>query len=197
MFKATKQSVKNTTQVLILSFMTVAGFSQAAEIELALSSNSAAAELTADSSGVAAGGADLRLGLLFNEDNDYMGNAGLIVRGAAVGERPFDFGLGAGIYYASVNKPSSSVAALALGLGIKYIIPGSTPVSIGGNLFYAPDITTFSDADSLLDFRIRAEVDVLPNATVFIGYRGLSVDLIGSGNRDIDDNGHLGVRIQF
>ena len=175
----------------------LAGSAGAADLELALSSQSGAAELIVDSSTVASGGADIRLGLLFNENNDIIGHAALVVRGAAVGDRPFSFGLGAGLYYGGIDQPSASVAALALGFGMKYIIPGNTPVALGGSFFYAPDITTFSDGDSLADFRVRAEVDVLPSATAFIGYRLLTTDLTGGGTHDVDDDVHLGIRIQF
>jgi len=169
----------------------------AADLDLALSSQSGAAELIVDSSSIASGGADIRLGMLFNENNDVAGHAALMVRGAAVAGRPYNFGLGASIYYASIDDPTKSVAALALGFSVKYIFPGSTPIGLGGDFFYAPDITTFSDGDSLADFRIRAEVDVLPSATAFIGYRLLTTDLTGTTTHDLDDNVHLGIRISF
>lgn len=178
--------------VLALSSQT-----QAAELELALSNETAAAELIADSSSIASGGADLRLGLLFNEEDDILGNAGLIVRGAAVGERPMAFGLGAALYYGGVDIADAKVGALALGFGLKYVFPGNTPVALGGDLFFAPDITSFSDSDGLLDFRLRAEIDVLPSATAFVGYRGINVELSNGTDYDIDENVHLGIRFQF
>ncbi len=169
----------------------------AADLDLALSNQSAMAEIIADSSSIASGGADLHVGLLFNELNDVVGHAGLIVRGTPVNEHDVSFGLGAGIYYASLDKPNGNVGALALGFGLKYTIPGNTPVGLGGSIFYAPDVTTFSDGNSLVDLKLRAEIDVLPSATAFLGYRKLASDLTSGGEHKMDDNIHVGIRIQF
>ncbi len=169
----------------------------AADLELALSNQSAMTEVIADSASIASGGADIHVGLLFNEIDDVVGHAGLIVRGRPVNEQAVSFGLGAGLYYASLDTPSRSVGALTLGFELEYTIPGNTPIGLGGSLFYAPDVTTFSDGDSLLDLKLRAEIDVLPSATAFIGYRKLSTDLTSGGEHKMDDNVHVGIRIQF
>ncbi|HBS27095.1 MAG TPA: hypothetical protein DD827_08225 [Gammaproteobacteria bacterium] len=195
----TQNNLKTFKAALITSVVSLASpFAlQAAELELALSNETAAAELIVDSSSIASGGADLRLGLLFTEDDDYLTSAGLLVRGAAVGERPIAFGLGAVLYYGNVDGVDANVGALALGFGLKYVIPGNTPIGLGGEFFFAPDITSFGDTDQLLDFRLRAEIDVLPSATAFIGYRGINAELSGGGDYDIDENIHLGIRFQF
>ncbi len=169
----------------------------AVDLDLALSSQSGAAELIVDSSSVATGGADILVGMLFNENNDVVGRAALMVRGAAVAGQPYNLGLGAALYYAGIDNPSKSVGALALGFSAKYLFPGNTPVTLGADFFYAPDITTFSDGDSLADFRIRIEANVLPSAVAFMGYRLMTTDLIGAPTHDIDDNIHVGIRISF
>lgn len=195
----TKASKKPALKAAIsaLALTVLSNYSHAAELELALSNETAAAEVIADSSSIASGGADLRLGLIFTENDDFLGHVGLLVRGAAVGERPVAFGLGAVLYYGSIDKPDASVGALALGFGFKYIFPGNTPLALGGDLYFAPDITSFGDSDGLLDYRLRAEIDVLPSATAFIGYRAINVDLSNVGDYDIDENIHLGIRFQF
>lgn len=171
---------------------------QAADLELALSGESAAAELFMDSSSLASGGADIRFGLLFNEDDDLVGSLGLVVRGTPAGQQPYSFGLGAQIYMASVDSLDEGLTALALGGGVKYYIPANMPIALGGELFFAPSITTTGDGDSFLDFRVRAEVELLPSATAFVGYRSLSSEFDGDvDDYDIDDNLHLGIRLQF
>ncbi len=172
--------------------------SQAADFDIALSEETASLELIADSDVVGVGGADLLLGLFFNEDDDYMGSLGMLAYGApAGGEQPFSFGLGGKLYYAAIDKPDANVSALALGVTTKYHIPGNMPMSLGAELYFAPGITSFQDADQFLDARIRFSIDVLPSAAAFIGYRLTTVDFEEGGDVDLDENLHLGIRIQF
>ena len=172
--------------------------SEAADFDIALSEETASLELIADSDVVGVGGADLLLGLFFNEDDDYMGSVGMLAYGLPAGpEQPFSFGLGGKLYYASIDEPDASASALALGATTKYHIPGNMPMAVGAELYYAPGIVSFQDADQLLDFRIRFSIDVLPSAAGFIGYRLTTVDLEGGGDHDLDEKIHLGIRVQF
>lgn len=170
---------------------------QAADFEIALSQETASLELIADSDIVGVGGADLLFGLLFNEDDDIMGSLGMLAYGVPAGEQPFSFGLGGKIYYVSLDQADASASALALGATAKYHIPGNMPMAFGGELYFAPGITSFQDADQFLDFRLRYDIDILPSATGFLGYRLTTVDFEAGGDYDIDDNVHLGIRIQF
>lgn len=171
---------------------------QAADLELALSGASAAAEIYVDSGVIASGGADIRFSGLFNEDDDVMGSLGLVVRGTPAGRQPFSFGLGGQIYLVNLEDADLSVSALALGGSYKYFIPANMPVALGLELFYAPGITTSGDADSFMDFRARAEIDLLPSATIFAGFRSVTTELEGtSDDYEIDDNFHVGIRVQF
>ena len=170
---------------------------QASEFELALSKDSAAINILNDSDVIGSGGAELSIGALYNEADDVMGHIGLLVRGVPAGEQPFSFGLGGRLYFASLDQPDASIGALALGAGGRYLIPGNIPMAVGADIYYAPGITTFSDADDLLDIKIRFEADVLPSATAFIGYRNVVANLENGPSYDIDENVHLGIRILF
>ncbi len=176
----------------------VALSSQATDLDIALSEETASLELIADSDIIGVGGADLLVGLFFNEDNDYMGSLGMLAYGVPAGdEQPFTFGLGGKLYYIGIDKPSASASALALGATTKYHIPGNMPMAFGAELYFAPGIVAFQDADQLLDFRVRFSIDILPSAAGFIGYRMTTVDFEAGGDRDIDEKIHLGIRIQY
>ncbi len=179
------------------------GSPQAAEFDIALSEETASLEWITNSDGIGAGGADLLLGLFFNEDDDYMGSLGMLAYGMPAGdEQPFSFGLGGKLYYAVIDKPDANVGALALGATAKYYIPSNMPMAFGAEFYFAPGITSFQDADQFLDFRARFSIDVLPSASGFIGYRLTTVDFESDGDHglddhDLDENIHLGIRIQF
>ncbi len=173
-----------------------AASAQAADLELALSSDTANLEVLTDSEMIGVGGADLSFAGFFNDNDDYMIDVGLLVEGRPAGEQPLSFGLGGKIMLGSIDTPDAGFSAIALGGKVRYHIPANTPMSVGADLFYAPDITAFNDAEGVLDMRVRFEVDVLPAATAFLGYRKLSADL-GKKDYDLDDNVHIGIRFQF
>jgi hypothetical protein len=68
---------------------------------------------------------------------------------------------------------------------------------VTGHLFYAPKITSFGDADDVLDYIIRVEMEFVPQVMGFLGYRLLEADLDGGGERELDDNFHIGVSLIF
>ncbi len=185
------------TALSAAALLALGSASHAADLEITLGSQAAAVHVLADSDVIGVGGADLDFGVLFNDDSDVMGSLGLLVRGTPAGNPPWSFGLGGRLYYASIDSPDRSVGALALGGSAMYHIPGHTPMAFGGDLFYAPAITTFSDGDSFLHWGVRFEADVLPAATAFLGYRKVTADLDRHGDYDIDDSFHVGVRFQF
>ena len=170
---------------------------QATEFELALSKDSAAIDILNDSSMFGSGGAELSIGGLYNEVDDIEAHLGLLVRGVPAGEQPFSFGLGGRLYFTSLDELDASVGALALGVGASYLIPGNIPMAIGGDVYFAPSITTYGDGEDLLDLKIRFEADVLPTATAFIGYRNVVVSIEDGPSYDVDENVHLGIRILF
>jgi hypothetical protein len=180
--------------MVLLGVSTIA---RAAGFEVALSTESAQLSLGFDSSTIGYGGAEISVGGFFNDDDDVMGSLGFMVSGVPAGEQPFSFELGAEFYVAGVDKPDQDFQALALGGGARYHIPANTPMSLGAQLLYAPNITTFGDADDLLDFTVRYQIDLLPSASAFLGYRRLQADLDRDDNYKLDNNVHLGIRLIF
>ncbi|HID80777.1 MAG TPA: hypothetical protein EYH06_09485 [Chromatiales bacterium] len=181
--------------IAILFFMSSIAY--AVDLEIALSEDTANIEVSTESDTFGFSGSDLNAGLFFNDDDDFAIYAGLLVDGTPAGDQPFTYGLGGKIYYIDTDIPNATTTAIALGAGMKYHIPARMPMAVGADLYFAPDITAFGDADSVLDFRVRFEMDVLPNATAFVGYRKFEIDLDKGGDYELDDNPHLGIRFQF
>jgi hypothetical protein len=74
---------------------------------------------------------------------------------------------------------------------------GGPPMYIAGDFFYAPDILTFGDADAVIDFNVRYEVQFLQNTTAFAGYRLLDFDRESGGDDEIVDTLNVGLRFAF
>ncbi|MGV6817300.1 MAG: YfaZ family outer membrane protein [Thiotrichales bacterium] len=169
----------------------------ASELDLALSEKTASIEFRMDSEFIGTGGAEFSLAGLFNQDDDFAASIGLLMRGMAAGDMPYHFGLGGRLYLAHLDRPGEDVPALALGGEGAYIIPGNMPSALVGELYYAPSVTTFNDGEDLLDLRLRFELEVVPSAKAFIGYRNVAVGLKGRPSYDVDENIHGGIRIEF
>jgi len=182
---------------LIAILFFISSIANAFDLEIALSGDSANIEVQTESEGFGFSGSDLNAGLFFNDDDDFAISAGLLVDGTPAGDQPFTYGLGGKIYYINVDTPDADATAIALGAGVKYHIPAKMPMAVGGDLYFAPNITAFGDADRLLDVRVRFEIDVLPNATAFVGYRKFEIELDEGGDVELDDDAHLGIRFQF
>ncbi len=151
------------------------------------------------SSDTGLGGANLEVGVIYTEADDYLGIVGLDIKGEAGSGSP---GLVAGVgvrgYAVSIN--TVDIGALAIGGLLQYSPPSMNRLSIVGQVFYAPEILTFMDGQHLQSVEFRIEYKILTQATVYLGYRDIEADLDvvgGSASIDIDNGAHLGLRFMF
>ncbi len=153
------------------------------------------------------GGADIGFGILANNDNDFIGNASILVSGNSAGDvKALHFGVGIKAYAGLLDNEFNVIdgqsgdingGALAIGARIRYVFPGSTPLAVLAEAFYAPDITSFSDFNGINEFRVALEYEVTPSARAYVGYRKLEIDFNNSGDYDVDNSAHIGVRFEF
>ena len=80
---------------------------------------------------------------------------------------------------------------------MRYVFPGSTPFAILGEAFFAPEVTSISDFDGLLEYRLALELEVTPSARAYVGYRTLEVTFDRDIDYEVDDAAHVGVRFEF
>lgn len=188
------------SRVIILG-LAFCGFSSqliANDFEIALSSETAQFTFRSDSSLIGWGGADLAFSLFYNEADDILGQVGLMQFRPPSEETPLTFGVGVRAYAGSLDIPNSTVLALAISGEVRYTIPGTMPMAFYLMLNYAPDITSYSDAKSVLDYGVGFQIEVLPQTTAFAGFRVLEVDTKTVKGYELDDgNLHVGVRFTF
>jgi len=152
------------------------------------------------------GGADIGIGVLFNEYNDVIANGSILVSGSSAGDvKALHFGVGAKIYGGDINGPDAAPVdiqggAVAIGGQIRYVFPGSTPFAVLGEAFFAPEVTSISEWDRLLEYRVALELEVTPSARAYVGYRVMEVRFKAFGNDvdyEVDDSANIGVRFEF
>ena len=168
------------------------------DVELALSKDTAQFTFRSDSSMIGWGGADLAFSLFYNDNNDVLGQVGLMQLRPPSEDNPFSLGVGAKAYLGSLDNPSENIFALAISGEARYTFPGKMPMAIYLNGNWAPDITSFADSKEVLDFVLGFQIEVLPQTTAFIGFRYLEVDTKAESNVRLDDDRlHIGARFTF
>lgn len=141
----------------------------------------------------------LSLGLFYNDLDDVVGHAKLVAVGKQTNTRvPYQLEFGLKAYAGKVDQDDTDVGALAIGGGIKIQRPArNNPVDLKIEGYFTPGITTFGDTESLLEIAARLSIEIVPAAKAFVGYRLLEVENDDNFTRELDDNIHVGVRLQF
>ena len=187
----------NRVFLLVLSAAVLPPAAQAADFEVALSSETAQFTFRSDSSLIGWGGSDLALGMYYTEESDYVFQGSLLQMRQASAENPLTLGVGVKAYLGTIDEPDEDVGALAIGGQIRYTIAGTMPVAIYLEGHYAPDITSFSGADELSDYTFGVQIEALPQTTAFFGVRNFRIEIDGEDYDVDDDNLHAGIRLTF
>ena len=168
------------------------------DFEAALSTDTAQFTFRSDSSLIGWGGSDLGLGLFYNTDNSLVAEGSLMQMRPASEEMPLTFGVGVKAYAGSVDHNDDNVVAFAIGGEVRYTIPGTMPMAVYGRGFYAPNITSFADADEVTDLTAGFQIEVMPQTTAFVGIHHLEFGIDNKNDYTADDNNiHIGVRLTF
>ena len=140
-------------------------------------------------------GAGMELGWLYSEQDNNLYHLGLHVKGENWSKQSgtLRISLGGRIYGA--NPSSYSIVALALGGAVS--VSPMKRVTLQGRLYYAPDISSVSDADGLRETELRLAYKVIPQASLFVGYRRIDLDIGNVGTLEVDESIHIGMRLLF
>ncbi len=182
----------------VLTCVSLLGFCSgvsAGTIDLALSNDSATFDYSTLLQKTQPGNAEFNVGLLYTEEDEVVGNLGIQVIDE-VGENAPGLFLGVGLKLFATFPDNVDIAALAPGVTIRYSPPTLDRFGVTGQLNYAPDIVSFMDADRFLAYKVTLEYGVLPQASVYVGYRKMTTKFNGN-NVTIDSAGHFGLKISF
>jgi hypothetical protein len=179
-------------RLIALVLLAAASFSAAAgSVDINLSNDTIEAKFYAN-----AGAADWTFGGLYNRDTkDRALNVGLLAMGeTSIAGSRIEGGLGGKLY--TVTAGDSDLAALALGLQARWF-PGNGSFAFGGYGFYAPRVVTFLDGERFWDIGVRAEVELIRNSFLYVGYRQVRAEFDNGVKADIDKGAFVGMQIKF
>ncbi|GAB1231625.1 YfaZ family protein [Ferrigenium sp. UT4] len=163
-------------------------------------SNSAAQFKYGVPSGIA-GKSSLFASFLYNDDNDAMADAGLLVLNEEGSVPGLTLGIGAKAVAASLNKVAPSrkfVSAVALGGQVRFEVPADRRFAVVGEYHYAPSIISFGDVNHFSQLAVRGEFSISPLTQAYIGYRDSKFNLDkGLPTADLENGAHIGIRLSF
>jgi hypothetical protein len=137
-------------------------------------------------------------GFLYNEDDNLLGEISLLVIDEAGTKSPgLELGVGPKLYLADPDIPGVDFVAIGLGGQMRYKNPQAPRIVYGVGLFYAPSITAFGDADSMYEFDMRLEYELLPTANIYVGYRSIEADIKNRPDVEVDQSAVIGLRFKF
>jgi len=148
-----------------------------------------------------AGKSSLFASFLYNNDNDALADAGLLVLNEEGSVPGLSLGVGAKAVAASLSKVAPSrkfVSGVALGGQVRYEVPADRRFAVVGEFHYAPSIISFGDADHFSQVAVRGEFSLSPLTQVYVGFRDSKFNLDkGLPTADLENGAHIGVRLSF
>lgn len=116
----------------------------------------------------------------------------------------------------SAESSFQGVEGLALGLGIKsvfaddfvaipffakakYTLPLNYSIpttSLATSLAYAPSVLAFSDAESYMEFRVEADMEIITNVHIFTGYRNIDTEY-DTHDQTFNNSFYGGLKLSF
>ena len=91
--------------------------------------------------------------------------------------------------------------SIPLGLQFAYKLPVNNmlPMYLNGELYYAPTVLSFSDADSFLEYRLSYDLEIMKHGRITLGYRSLDTNYESNKGGDFTYNSYwyVGFKINF
>jgi hypothetical protein len=140
---------------------------------------------------------ETRGGIFYNEQRDLIGIVdGMIPVGDVAPNRRLEVHIGPRMYGAFLSEENEDIFGIGVGGQARYYFNRARTASAILSIHYVPDILTFGAADNVQDVMLQLESQLRDGTDVYIGYRELELDVLG-GDREVDDNVHLGFRRAF
>lgn len=182
--------------VLFLSALSSVSFARSFDINL--SSDAAQFKYGSHVGGTNFGRSEMNIGFLFNEDDAYLAEIGLLVIDEAGSKTPgLELGVGPKFWFGGSDDADVDISGIGLGGQLRYKNMRYPRIIYGFSLFYAPGIVSFMDADNILEYDLRVEYELLPTANVYVGIRSIEADIKNRNDVEIDESAIIGLRFNF
>jgi predicted porin len=121
------------------------------------------------------GNANFQVGMLANKVNNYLLEAGVVVKGEQGEDARGWLALGAKALAGIIQNypPGNTQTAQSIMIGgeLGFVFPAAKRFSIAVYDYFGPSITTFSDADRAYQWGLHLDYDLNSGAKVYVEYR--------------------------
>ncbi len=181
-----------------ISLLALSSGAFADAVDINLRDTSAQLQYKAALGGTNLGKSELDFGAIYNQNNNLLGEVGLLVKDDVGGNAPgLSAGIGLKALSARIATANINASALALGGMLRYSPPAERRLAFVGQLYYAPSIITFGSANNYLETGARVEYELIPQAVVYLGYRNIAFNLNNRGSNTFDSGFNIGARMSF
>jgi hypothetical protein len=128
-----------------------------------------------------------------NDDGEHLLTLGFSGQNSLQGMEGLSVALGAKAVFAD------DYMALPLFIRANYALPliDTIPTtSFFADFAYAPSVLTFSDGESYTEYRIGADMEIISNTHIFVGYRNIDTDYT-YGDYNFNDSFYGGLKLSF
>jgi len=139
---------------------------------------------------------DLTYGVLYNENDNLFVDFALHIIDEAGSKFPgLELGIGPKAYLGQTDTEDYlTIGFEALG---NYRLAEMNRFIVSAYGYYAPGILSFIDADELWELHFRASYELIPSASIYVGYRKIRAKVNVKRERTIDDEFHFGIIMNF
>lgn len=182
---------------------------EAAGLDIALSNETANLQILLNPHDFSlGGGSELSVGAFVSEQGDKLAHATLMARGIRQTSKT-QYSLGAGMkgIFGDVAIPAigaavesdESVGAVALGFQFGVLLASSkhNPIEMAIEGFLAPSITSFSDAERYRELGAKLQIEIIPQARAYVGYRQIRIETNDFSDVRVDRSMHIGIKLSF
>lgn len=187
---------------LAVFLLLLGGGAFADSFEINMNNNSAQIKFGSAAGGGAGGNAELQAGLLYNDQNNMLAEAGIKAKGGGEeeGATPGLIAGGwGGVLLGSLHQGGfvRTVSCIAIGPEIGVALPLAVPIAIIAEYRAALKIMSFFDSQRLTQLGVRMEVAGSPNAKIYFAYREISFGIRGAGNATLEMGTYVGFAATF
>lgn len=185
-------------KILAISLISATSIAMADTLDIGLSNTTAQFKYGV-ASGLA-GKSEMYAEFMYNDVNSVVGGVGLLVANDEMKVPGLTIGIGAKAIAATIKEAPTrkNASAVALGAQVRYELAAERRVALAGEMYFAPKIITFGDADRYQQYGARAEFSISPQMQVYAGYRKTWFRIKNTVADAVLIKGpHIGVQLSF
>ena len=128
--------------------------------------------------------------------------AGVGATNAFEGVKGIELTFGAKMIWSSVDFDNEDTfVAMPLMAKIRYTFPPLLfhipPVSLETKVLYAPGALAFGDAEKYSEFRVAADIEMIPNVKIYAGYRNIHTEYINGKDFTFNTGFYSGLKYTY